>query len=84
MDDPLKENPVAHFKLKPLIFALTRWRMWLHVIYCICGVACNQAVNTYNPQIIRSFGFAQAQANALSSVGPWSQIIFTLGTGYAL
>lgn len=80
----MKENPAAHFKLKPLIFALTRWRMWLHVIYCICGIASNMAVNTYNPQIIRSFGFAQAEANAMSSVGPWLQIPLTLGAGYAL
>jgi hypothetical protein len=47
-------------------------------------VACNQAVNTYNPQIIRSLGFPRTTANAMSSVGPWLQLPLTLAWGYAM
>ena len=85
IDDPLKEVlRNAHLNKRNILRALTRWRIWLHVIYCICGVACVAGVNTYNAQIVANLGFATSQANALSSVGSWAQAPLTLLWGYVM
>lgn len=84
IDDPLKEDPLAHFTKRNLAVVLGSWRLWLHVIFCIGGVACSTAVNTYNAQVVKAMGYPTGKANAMSSLGSWLQAPVTLLWGYAM
>ncbi|WVQ81933.1 hypothetical protein IAT38_004060 [Cryptococcus sp. DSM 104549] len=84
LDDPLKADPKSHFTKKNVLVALTSWRLWIHSLYCIAGIACVTAVGTYNAQVIKALGFSGTKANAMSSVGAWLQAPCTLFFGYAM
>ncbi|WVQ84787.1 hypothetical protein IAT38_006944 [Cryptococcus sp. DSM 104549] len=84
LDDPTKEHPHSHFSKKNILLAVTQWRMWLHVIFCICGISCVTAVATYNAQVVKALGFKAPRSNALSSVGAWLQAPCTLAWGYMM
>jgi len=80
--DPMKSNRVK-IDSRSVLNVLANWRMALHAAACIACTACATAVATYNASVIKSLDFPTSQANALSSVGSFLQIL-SLPMGYAM
>ena len=84
LDDPLKEAPRHHFTKKNIVMALGQWRIWFHVLFCICDTPAANAVALYNAAVVKSLGFPTGKANALSSIGSWGQAPCSLICGFLL
>ncbi|KAL1302327.1 hypothetical protein AAFC00_002737 [Neodothiora populina] len=81
-DDASKERKHDHISMKELGHILSNWRIYPHVIMGICGMAPVTTLSQYGPTLVKSFGYGRLRSNALSSVGPWIQIVLNFLSGY--
>lgn len=82
LGDASKERKHSHVSVKRLFEILSNWRIYPHVLISMCGIAPLTTLSSYAPSLIKSFGYSTLTANALSSVGPWIQILTTFLSGY--
>lgn len=61
---------------------LSNWRAWPHFVLTIVGLAPSNALWSYMPTIIASFGYNKLGANAMSSVAQWISACLVLFAGY--
>ncbi|ODV96065.1 hypothetical protein PACTADRAFT_75249 [Pachysolen tannophilus NRRL Y-2460] len=78
LDDPIKAlNLRRHMSLGDIKRGLLKWRIWYHGIISFVNNGPYGALSTYYPTLIKSMGYTQFQANALSSVAYWIGLVFS-------
>ncbi|RSL43452.1 hypothetical protein BHE90_017136 [Fusarium euwallaceae] len=74
-DDPTKDQKRRSVGLKDIWLTLKNWTIYPHLLVAILGNAPANALASYGPTIINSFGYGALEANALTSVGSWIQLL---------
>ncbi|KAH8681809.1 major facilitator superfamily domain-containing protein [Xylariales sp. PMI_506] len=74
-DDPAKATYRNYITRQELIDTFKNWRIFPHFAMTICALAPIQAIGSYAPTLIASFGFGTLDSNALASVGYWCLLV---------
>ncbi|UPX12155.1 uncharacterized protein EKO05_0002722 [Ascochyta rabiei] len=82
LDDPKKSSKKQHIGIDAFRKAFGNWRVWLHVLITFFNNGPFRGFDTYGPSIIRSFGFATLNSNALASVGLFLQVPVSYALSY--
>lgn len=81
--NPSKKNAQkVHIKAQDVWRALTAWRVYPILLFCLAWTAPVSTLETYNALITTDLGFSTIKGNALSSVGYWIQIPILLFAGF--
>lgn len=71
-----------HVRWADLKAAFSRWYIYPQLTVSFCCIAIISPLGTYVPSIIAGYGYDRLQANALSSVGNWINIVLVLSFGW--
>ncbi|OWB68420.1 hypothetical protein B5S30_g3800 [[Candida] boidinii] len=77
-DDPIKIDGVENITWNDLKATFSQWRIWVHFLYTLSFLQVVQALSVYLPTIVKSLGYSNVAANAMSSIGYWGAIGFVL------
>uniref|UniRef100_A0A8H7N2U3 Major facilitator superfamily (MFS) profile domain-containing protein n=1 Tax=Bionectria ochroleuca TaxID=29856 RepID=A0A8H7N2U3_BIOOC len=82
MDDPTTLQKRRSVTVGDVISTLTNWTIYPHLLIALLGNAPANAISSYGPTIINSFGYERLTSNALNSVGSWIQLFLNPAFGY--
>lgn len=82
LDDPTKEQRRTSVTGREILNAVGNWRIYPHLIMALTGLAPANALGSYSPSIVHSFGYGRLESNALASVGPLVQLFLNPIWGY--
>ncbi|GME49452.1 MFS transporter [Neofusicoccum parvum] len=75
LDGPSKVSERRHVSGADVFRTLKDWRVWPHLVIAVAGLAPGNALWSYMPSIISSFGYDRLQSNAMTSVGNWINVV---------
>ncbi|KAF5675376.1 nicotinamide mononucleotide permease [Fusarium circinatum] len=75
----------AHTKItvRGVIAALTDYRVWMHTLLNLVGLAPKGGLQLYGPTIIRSLGFSKINSNLLNSVSSFLVVFLSFAIAWA-
>jgi hypothetical protein len=82
LDDPAKGMKKKSIGLGAFRKLFSSWRMWVHFGITLANNGPQRAFDTYAPTIVSSFGFGGLSANALASIGLFSQVPVSFAFSY--
>ncbi|KAK4132811.1 MFS general substrate transporter, partial [Trichocladium antarcticum] len=77
-DDPSKVQTRETVSAAEVKATFTNWRLLPHFFMTLSGMAPGQAMATYAPSLVVSFGFDRLKANAMMSIGAWFMVLTTV------
>lgn len=60
---------------------LSNWRVYAHLLLTLTAIAPVNALNSYAPTLVSSFGYGRLVSNALVSVGGWISLVLNVAWG---
>lgn len=81
LDDPAKTTNHLTIKMSDIASTCKNPRIMMHILITLTATIPINAINTYGPSVIKSFGYTTVKANAMSSVGPFIAVIMVLVLG---
>lgn len=81
LDDPAKTTNHLHISGRDVARTARDPRILMHTLITLTATVPVNAINTYGPSVIKSFGYTAVHANALASVGPFIAVIMVLVLG---
>lgn len=82
LDDPAKTTNHLHIAGRDVARAARNPRILVHTLITLTATVPVNAINTYGPSVIKSFGYSAVHANAMSSVGPFIAVAMVLLLGW--
>lgn len=82
LDDPAKTTNHLHISGRDVAGAVRNPRILMHTLITLTATVPINAINTYGPSVIKSFGYSAVHANAMSSVGPFIAVVMVLLLGW--
>lgn len=74
-DDPTKFQQRRSVTWDDILRTLKNWTIYPHLAIALLGNSPANAIGSYGPTIINSFGYGALASNALFSVGSWVQLL---------
>lgn len=82
LDDPAKSTQQSlRISGRDVAAAARDPRILVHTLITLTATVPINAINTYGPSVIKSFGYTAVHANALASVGPFIAVVMVLVLG---
>lgn len=81
LDDPAKTTNHLHIYWRDIVSTCKNPRILVHILVTLTATIPINAINTYGPSVIKSFGYTTVKANAMNSVGPFIAVIMVLTLG---
>lgn len=81
VDDPSKVTTKS-IKGRDILSTLGNIRLWPHLLLTAVGLAPSNALWSYAPSIVRSFGYDRLASNALTSIGQWMAVVLLIFLGW--
>lgn len=82
LDDPAKTTNHLHISGRDVARTARNPRILMHTLITLTATVPVNAINTYGPSVIKSFGYTAVHANALASVGPFIAVVMVLVLGW--
>lgn len=82
LDDPAKTTNHLHISGGDIARTVRNPRIVMHMLITLTATIPVNAINTYGPSVIKSFGYSAVKANALASVGPFIAAVLVLVLGW--
>ncbi|CAN8104683.1 unnamed protein product [Discula destructiva] len=82
LDDPAKTTNHLRISGRDIWQTVRNPRILMHVLISLTATVPVNAINTYGPSVIKSFGIDTVKANAMASVGPFIAVVMALTLGW--
>lgn len=82
LDDPAKTNNHLRISGANVLATVRKPRILMHVLITLTATVSVNAINTYGPSVIKSFGYDTVRANAMASVGGFISVIMVILLGW--
>lgn len=82
LDDPAKTANNLHISGGDVAKTVRNPRILMHTLITLTATVPVNAINTYGPSVIKSFGYSAVHANALASVGPFIAVVMVIVLGW--
>lgn len=83
LDDPAKTAGHLHISARDVGTSCLNPRIIMHMVITLTATIPVNAINTYGPSVIKSFGYGTVRANAMASVGSFIAVVIVLVLGWA-
>lgn len=81
LDDPAKTTNNLHIAAKDVARTTRNPRILVHTLITLTSTIPVNAIGTYGPSVIKSFGYSTVKANAMASVGAFVAVVMVLVLG---
>lgn len=82
LDDPAKTTNHLHISGADILRTVRNPRILMHTLITLTATVPINAINTYGPSVIKSFGYSAVKANAMASVGPFIAVVMVIMLGW--